>query len=182
MGFVLSDNRTRFGAFLKMRLSRFVSNWVPAIAWMVLIFLGSSDMFSAGQTSRFIVPFLRWLDPQISWAAINTIQTVIRKLGHVTEYAILAVLLWRALDGNKSIKARISILFIVVSFACAIFAASDEFHQSFVPSRTASPHDVIVDICGAFIGLAICWMFAGKKSSRTFATALDSSERRHPDI
>jgi hypothetical protein len=110
-----------------MRLSRFVSNWVPAIAWMVLIFLGSSDMFSAGQTSRFIVPFLRWLDPQISWAAINTIQTVIRKLGHVTEYAILAVLLWRALDGNKSIKGSRSCLSL-----CRLPAPSSQRAMNFI--------------------------------------------------
>jgi VanZ family protein len=143
---------------------------MPAILWMTLIFLGSTDMLSAEHTSRFLVPFLRWLDPQISFATLNAIQFGIRKLGHLTEYAVLAMLLWRALRSGTRWQMKISILFLVAALACAIFAASDEFHQSFVPSRTPSPHDVMIDICGAFLGLAVCWMFARRKSAQAFAS------------
>ena len=139
-----------------MKLPRFVKYWLPTIVWMALIFIGSTDVLSAEHTSRFLVPILRWLDPQISWATLNAIQTIIRKLGHVTEYAILAALMWRALRGGTTWKSKTSILFAIVWIACAVFAASDEFHQSFVPSRTASFRDVMIDICGALIGLSIC--------------------------
>ena len=152
-----------------MKPPRFVTHWMPALAWMVLIFLGSTDVLSAEQTSRFIVPLLRWLDPRISWAAINAIHTAIRKLGHVTEYAILAVLLWRALRGGKNLGTRLSLLFTAVWFACAIFAASDEFHQSFIPSRTPAIRDVMIDICGALVGLIICLMFAVRKRAAVLA-------------
>lgn len=134
----------------------FVKYWMPAILWMALIFVGSTDVLSAEHTSRFLVPFLRWLDPQISWAAVNEIQIVIRKLGHVTEYAILAILLWRGLRGGTEWSLRLSILFAVVLLGCVIFAASDEFHQAFVASRSSSVYDVMIDICGALIGLGIC--------------------------
>jgi VanZ family protein len=140
---------------------------MPAIVWMALIFLGSTDMLSAEHTSRFLVPFLRWIDPQISLAALKAIEFGIRKLGHVTEYAILAMLLWRALRGGTRWQIKISILLFVVALACAIFAASDEFHQSFVPSRTASPTDVMIDVCGALIGLMICWVFARRRTAST---------------
>jgi VanZ family protein len=160
----------------------FSKYWLPVLIWLGLIFIGSTDMLSAEYTSRFFVPFLRWLDPHISWEAINTIHTAIRKLGHVTEYAILAVLLWRAVGDGLSFKAKTPIVFVAVWLACGIFAVSDEFHQSLVPSRTPSVRDVIVDICGAFIGLVICSLFTERKSSRAFATASDSSEPRHPDI
>lgn len=143
---------------------------MPAILWMTIIFLGSTDMLSAEHTSRFLVPFLRWLDPQISFATLNAIQFGIRKLGHLTEYAVLAMLLWRALRSGTRWQMKISILFLVAALACAIFAASDEFHQSFVPSRTPSPRDVMIDICGAFLGLAVCWMFARRKSAQAFAS------------
>jgi VanZ family protein len=143
---------------------------MPAIVWMAIIFLGSTDMLSAEHTSRFLVPFLRWIDPQISFAALNAIEFGIRKLGHLTEYAILAMLLWRALRSGSRWQMKMSILFLIAWVACAIFAASDEFHQSFVPSRTASPTDVMIDICGALIGLAICWAFARRKSPRAFAS------------
>ncbi len=128
-----------------------------------MIFVGSTDILSAEHTSRFLVPFLRWLDPQISWAALNAIQLTVRKLGHVIEYAILATLLWRALRGGTRLTLQVRILFAVAWLVCAIFAMSDEFHQSFVSSRTASGSDVIIDICGALIGLAICVAVASRK-------------------
>jgi VanZ family protein len=145
---------------------------MPALAWMVLIFVGSTDVLSAEHTSRFLVPFLHWLSPDISIAAIISIQTVIRKLGHVTEYAILAVLLWRALRSGQDRKMWI--LFFAVWIACALFAASDEFHQSFVPSRTASAHDVMIDTCGALIGLLICLAFARMRTKKLASAPLKS--------
>ena len=145
-------------------MRRFLPDWMPAIAWMALIFLGSTDVLAAENTSRFLLPVLRWLDPGISWAAVDMIHTVIRKLSHVMEYAILAILLWRALGGSNAFKRRIWILFALVWCACAIFAASDEFHQSFIPSRMPSVHDVMIDACGALLGLSICWFFAGRRS------------------
>src|SRR5690242_14468062 len=134
----------------------FLKYWLPLLIWMTLIFIGSTDVLSAEHTSRFLVPFLHWLDPQISSAAINSIQIVIRKLGHLTEYAILATLIWRALRSAENWKRSTLILFAVSLIGCAVFAASDEFHQSFVPSRTSSVNDVMIDIFGAGIALAIC--------------------------
>jgi len=146
-------------------LKNFIKHWLPVLIWLGVIFLGSTDMLSAEHTSRFLVPFLRWIDPQISFATLNAIQLGIRKLGHLTEYAILAMLLWRALRSGTRWQMKMSISFLVAALASAIFATSDEFHQSFVPSRTASPTDVMIDICGTLIGLSICWMFAKQRSS-----------------
>jgi len=144
-------------------LKNFLKHWLPVLIWLGVIFLGSTDMLSAEHTTRFLVPFLRWIDPQISFATLNAIQLGIRKLGHLTEYAILAMLLWRALRSGTRWQMKMSILFLVAALASAIFAASDEFHQSFVPSRTASRNDVMIDICGALIGLLGCLMFAARK-------------------
>ena len=130
---------------------------------MAIIFLGSTDILSAEHTSRFLVPFLRWLDPRISLAALFQIQFAVRKFGHLTEYAVLAMLLWRALRGGRRWQMQMSILFFVAALVCAIFAASDEFHQSFVPSRTASPIDVAIDTVGALVGLVICVVVASRK-------------------
>jgi VanZ family protein len=144
-----------------MRL--FLKYRVPSLIWMAVIFLGSTDVLSAEHTSRFLVPLLRWLDPQITLATLNLMQTVIRKLGHVTEYAILAVLLWRAVRGATAWASKRWILFVTIWVICAIFAASDEFHQSFVPSRTSSFHDVMIDISGVLVGLTICIALAARK-------------------
>ena len=136
---------------------------MPVIVWMALIFLGSTDVLSAEHTSRFLVPLLRWLDPQITWATLNTLQIAIRKLGHLTEYAILSVLLWRAFRSGTHWAAKVSLWFGLSLIVSVAFAASDEFHQSFVPSRTSSVHDVMIDICGAVIGLTICVALASRK-------------------
>jgi VanZ family protein len=145
-----------------MTFVRFTKYWMPVFIWLGVIFIGSTDALSAEQTSRFLVPFLRWLDPQISFATIAAIHFALRKLGHLTEYAIFAALLWRALRRGTRLQAKMSILFLLAWFAAAIFAVFDEFHQSFVPSRTASPIDMMIDIFGAMIGLIICMMFAAQ--------------------
>jgi len=142
----------------------FLKYWLLVLIWLGFMFIGSTDALSAPHTSRFLVPFLRWLDPNISVTTLESIQFIIRKLSHLTEYTILAALLWRALRGRTNLRLKMSILFSGAWFACAVFAASDEFHQSFVPSREASPIDVLIDIGGAFFGLVICSMIAQRKS------------------
>lgn len=145
-----------------MNARRIVSSWVPVIAWMLLIFVGSTDVLSAEHTSRFLVPFLRWLDPHISFATIAAVHLVVRKLGHFTEYAILAALLWRALRGNFA-ATSLGIIAAGTFLITAAFAASDEFHQSFVFSRTASAHDVAIDCVGAIFAIVVCTLFAARR-------------------
>jgi len=141
--------------------------WLPVLIWFGVIFAGSTDIFSTEQTSRYLVPFLRWLDPQISSSAIASVHFALRKIGHLTEYAILAALLWRALRSAENLRVKMSTLFVGVWVACVIFAASDEFHQSFLASRTASPHDVLIDVCGALIGILLCLMFSRRRLTRS---------------
>jgi VanZ family protein len=143
---------------LNTKLRSFLKYWLPLLIWLGVIFIGSTGVLSAEQTSRFLVPFLRWLDPKISITAILSIHFALRKLGHFIEYGILAVLLWRALRGTLTSTRDLGIASLVFMVS-AVFAASDEFHQSFIPSRTASSNDAMIDICGAVVGLTICWAF-----------------------
>ena len=130
---------------------------------MVVIYIASTDLMSAAHTSRFIGPFLRWFIPDISDATIRTVQFFVRKAGHLTEYAILAVLLCRALRAHFHRFFSIATIAFVAS---AIYAAFDEFHQSFVSSRTGSPWDVAIDCLGAAIGLALCLLRSPKSGFR----------------
>src|SRR5207244_12301915 len=93
-----------------------------------------------------------------------------RKCAHVSEYAILALLLWRALRSGSAPRAKISMLFGAVLLGCAVFAGSDEFHQSFVKSRTSSVRDVLLDIAGALFGLLIGASFAHRRPKETLST------------
>jgi VanZ family protein len=132
----------------------FLRYWLPLIVWMTLIFVGSTDLMSAEHTSRIIVPFLRWLYPTISPERLAEVHFYARKAAHVSEYAVLAALLYRALV-NTILRGRALLSAAIVLFVCSFYAMTDEFHQSFVPSRTASARDVAIDSVGALIGLLI---------------------------
>lgn len=132
----------------------FLRYWLPLIAWLTLIFVNSTDLMSAEHTSRIIEPLLRWLYPTISPRTMAEVQFYLRKAAHVSEYAILAALLYRAL-GNTILRGRALLSAAIVLLVCSLYAVTDEFHQSFVPSRTASARDVAIDSAGALIGLLI---------------------------
>ena len=136
-----------------MNLREILKAWLPVVLWMTLMIFGSTDLMSAEHTSRFLTPFLRWLNPDISPAAIAVAHLLLRKAAHVIEYAILSGLLFRALRdliGGFWRRAAVALV------PALIFAAADEYHQSFIPSRTSSLGDVFVDYGGAIVGIAIC--------------------------
>jgi VanZ family protein len=144
-------------------LAPLVKYWAPVIGWMLLIFVASGDLMSAEHTSRFLFPFLRWIAPGISPRTIASIHFFIRKSAHFTEYAILAVLLWRGIHQRQAGSWRAAAIALA---AAAIYAFLDEFHQFFIPSRTSASRDVVIDFFGAAIGLAICTAFGRKKRDR----------------
>ena len=157
----------RFRADLWMK--SFLKYWLPVLGWLVVTFIGSTNVMSVEQTSPFIVPFLLWLKPGMTQQNIWEIIVFMRHCAHLSEYAILAFLTWRALRWGISASMRMSTLCGVVLLGCALFAATDEFHQTFVKSRTPSVRDVLLDVAGASLGLLIAAIFAKQrpKYSRT---------------
>lgn len=127
---------------------------------MALIFTASADKQSYHHSSTLFEPLLRWLFPAISPLTIETLHHAFRKTCHLAEYAILAWLMWRAVRQPARNDARPwrwdeAGLALVVVFA---YAASDEFHQVFVPGRTAMVTDVLIDTTGGAVALAGLWV------------------------
>jgi len=149
-----------------MSVRPLVKYWVPVAGWTLLIFAASGDLMSAEHTSRFLVPFLLWLQPDLSPEMAALIQFGVRKVAHLTEYAVLAVLLCRAVFHGINLKWARSTLFISAWLLCVLVAAGDEFRQSFFESRGASPWDVMLDGGGAIFGLLIYSRFGRGKSRR----------------
>lgn len=125
---------------------------------------------SAEHTSRILVPFLLWLKPNITIETVMFVQFLVRKVAHLAEYAILAVVLWRALYHGTSLRMKMSILCLCVWLGATLVAAADEYHQSFVPSRGSAWGDVLVDSGGAIFGLLIVWRRYERRKGRGFAT------------
>jgi VanZ family protein len=140
---------------------------------MSVIFCASGDRMSFQHTSNVIAPFLHWLLPHLADQHIHAVVVLVRKMAHLTEYAILTCLIWRLVRSYRDegdpkhrwIVARITLLAVI------IYAASDEFHQLFVPSREASVRDVLIDTSGAILALSAIWFRAFWQQKR-LASAL----------
>ena len=138
------------------KFPRFVSHYLPLIAWLAFISFASSDNFNAGNTSRIIGPLILWLFPNTSPDTLAVVHFVTRKIAHFTEYAILGFLAARAFrtSPNPAINRR---WFLICAALVIVNALLDEYHQSFVPSRTASIFDSLIDMAGGLTALLIVW-------------------------
>ena len=140
--------------------ANFLRYWLPVVLWMSLIFGMSTNAGSTQNTSRIIGPILRWFNPSVADETIWRIQLVVRKTAHFTEYGILSLLLWRARRRPVGTDVQ-PWKWSEVGFALGLtvlFAITDEWHQSFVPSREGSLRDVLIDSAGALTALVCLWL------------------------
>ncbi len=114
-------------------MKEMLSRWLPLLAWMGLIFVLSAQ-------------------PDLPHAPTDWVDTLLKKGGHAAAFGVLAWLYLRALRGRGPSSARLRL----VSFALTIlYAASDEFHQAFVPGRNPRLSDVLIDGLGAMLAMVL---------------------------
>jgi VanZ family protein len=137
---------------------RWLARWWPALLWAVLISCFSTSVFTSDNTSRVIIPVLHWLFPHATPQTLDYLHHIIRKCAHFVEYFILSLLILRGIRAGRREThlawAAIAILLV------AGYAAIDEFHQSFVPGRTAKVSDVLLDTSGGITAQAVAALFA----------------------
>jgi len=139
-----------------------LQRWLPVILWAGLIFYFSTENFSFSNTEGFFSAWLGWLLPGFAPADLALFHPLLRKGGHWFEYFILAILLVRAgQSSNESELAKPTIAWTLTLVLA--YAASDEYHQSWVPERTASVVDVAIDTFGGVCG--VFWMCLWRKRS-----------------
>jgi VanZ family protein len=141
-----------------------LARYGPLILWAALIFIGSTDLLSASNTGGVLARPVLWLFPHLSETKLKIFQFVVRKAGHFTEYAILALLAARAsrTSSRELLRNRwfwASLLLVVA------YSLSDEFHQSFVPSRTGSIYDCMIDSFGGLVALVFLAVQKRRRSS-----------------
>ena len=128
----------------------------PLVLWLLFISFASTAEFSAVNTNTILRPIVLWFYPTLSEAKVAAIHFLLRKAGHFSEYAVLAFLARRAfITSSRAWLGQHwfeSALLLLV-----IYALLDEYHQSFVPSRTASIYDSAIDVAG---GLTVLLIFA----------------------
>lgn len=121
---------------------------------MGLIFYLSTDEFSGQNTRSWLETILDYFRISLTPDTLNIINFVIRKAAHLTGYAILTLLFYRAVRSGR--LPRWNFRTAVIGFALAAgYAIFDELRQSFTLHRNATPLDVIVDWTGGLIALVV---------------------------
>jgi VanZ family protein len=144
--------------------------WWPAILWALLISAFSTAVFTSDNTGQVIIPILRYFLSHASPETLNFLHHIIRKSAHLTEYFIFSMLILRGIRaGQKGLHLR-WVLVTILIVAC--YASLDEYHQSFVPGRTAAVGDVLIDTTGGIVAQIVASLFVLLGNAR---------EKRHDD-
>jgi VanZ family protein len=130
----------------------------PLVLWIIFIWFASTSRFSADNTSQLVRPILLLLFPNLSEAQLAVAHFITRKVGHFSEYAVLAFLARRAFITSSHAFVQRH-WFQLGLFLVLIYALVDEFHQSFVPSRTPSLYDSAIDVAGGLTVLLIARLY-----------------------
>jgi VanZ family protein len=163
-----------------------LSAWVPAAVCAGLILMSSSDTFSAENTSSVLRPFLeRMMGPFANPTWIKLLYDI-RKTGHFFAYGFVSCVFFRAwrmtfrLSRSYSAVTASLRAAAVALLSTLVLCSADEFHQSFLPKRTGSPFDVLLDMCGAVTCHLIMFTFVGSLLELTNTTSpeLYSGRRR----
>jgi VanZ family protein len=149
----------------KHRVRRRLWRYGPLVAWACFVLFASSASFSASNTSRIIRPLLLWLFPDISEASLASVHFLVRKTAHFSEYAVLALLAARAF--RTSHREQLKRLWWLAAFALVVCVALvDEYHQSFLPSRTGTIYDSLLDTAGGATALACAALWLSLRRRR----------------
>jgi VanZ family protein len=142
-----------------------VKTWIAAGLWMLLIAIESTDMLSAEHTSRFLYPLLHFL-MGMDLARFAVVHHYIRKLGHFVGYFTLSFFLFRAWRATLHLPwaPRWALRWAAIAFTMsAVVASLDEWHQTFIPSRTGAFRDVVLDSCAALTAQILIFLFLNWK-------------------
>jgi VanZ family protein len=142
--------------------------WIAAILWLIVICIESTAYLSAHNTSRFLFPVLHYLFG-MDWEHFEPWHFFIRKSGHVFGYGLLCILLFRAwretlpAPGDPKWTWRWATIAVL---GTALVASLDEWHQSFIPSRTGTPRDVLLDTCAGIGAQILVLLWVKLRTSR----------------
>jgi len=146
-------------------LARFVRYWLPVVLLLVAILTFSVDAFSDFNTRGRINRLIVWLFPDIRGRTLIQINHFIRKAAHFTEYAALTLLLFRAFRADSPALWRLRWAVYSISIVI-VWALIDEFRQSFVPSRTGTIYDSMIDTAGGVFALLVVYLFSRLRKRR----------------
>jgi VanZ family protein len=151
--------------------------WLAAVLWLGLIAFESTNTLSAANTSRFLYPLLHFL-LGLDLVHFLTWHFFLRKTGHVIGYAVLSLLFFRAWKTTVPVIGNPpwSIVWARIAFTMtALVASLDEWHQTFLPSRTGTVNDILLDSTAALAAQILIYAWMRMLGGRSQAPAQLSS-------
>lgn len=146
--------------------------WLPTLIWLSVLALFSTDTFSAEHTGNVLMKVLHALFGGISAHRFQQIHFFIRKAAHFGSYGLLGALAFFSWRATWPARPRWMFRWSALALLLVVTAAGlDEFHQSFVSSRTSSWHDVALDFLGAIFFQAAIAIWMGWRQSRLRSVA-----------
>ena len=151
----------------------FLRAWLPSFLWLGVIAIESSDWLSSHHTGRLLYPLFHWL-LGLTPEQFEPIHAIMRKTGHVVGYGTLSVLAFRSFRASThQMHRRWSLAWArnAVVLTAAV-ASLDEWHQTFIPSRTGTIHDVLLDTAAAIAAQGFVWFVLSRDRKNAQHTPL----------
>ena len=143
-------------------MRRFFYYRLPALLWLFFVLWASGPDFASQQSSLLLLWVWQRLIGPVEPEIFQAIHLAVRKAAHLLEYAILSGLWFRAgrTGAGSAWRPQWGLLALGVALLTSV---TDEAHQSFVPSRTGSGADVVLDMIGAAAAQALLWMRGSRR-------------------
>lgn len=143
--------------------------WLPVSLWLGVIAIESTVMMGAGNTSRWLLQICHALWGQMDDASFEETHFLLRKLGHLCGYGLLSVFFYRAWFRSlcgvwRATVRQVKVESVRLAVACTfVVACMDEWHQSYLPGRTSSVRDVLIDTFGAALFTMLFVVLFGRR-------------------
>ena len=148
--------------------------WLITIVWAGVIYYLSTDTFGPSFSAWLLANILRLLRILVSSHTFHILHILMRKCAHLTEYAIFGLFIYHALEGERPPEWRPRRACVAV-LAAALYSLTDEYHQSFEATRTASILDCSIDTVGAMLGMLVLYGNSRLLQAKSKSAAADNA-------
>ena len=146
-------------------IRHWVSAWLPVAIGCTIVACESTAYFGADHTTGPLRTIWQWLFGPIGDERWDLIHHILRKTGHFVGYGLLGVVWLRAWRMTRP-RAVFFTDALLALLGTALVASGDEFHQTFLPNRTGSPWDVLLDCAGAAVLICATWLILRIRTRR----------------
>jgi VanZ family protein len=151
-------------------IMHFVSAWLPVLVCVLIISQESTAAFGADRTTGPLQRFFEYFFGHFTQPEWWRLHLMIRKGGHFIGYGILSLAwfraFWMTAWTSLPISRRIKVAHMLAMLGTLAVASADEFHQTFLPNRTGTAWDVLVDCTGAALVQVVVWLWMRRRLSR----------------